>query len=74
MRGGDERVVAGELGVLQTAPGWASFTTENMRAVIDTANPLTPGSARLTVWLGNAETPQTISVDAAAIRITVPPR
>jgi hypothetical protein len=74
MRGGDERVVAGELGVLQTAPGWASFTAENLRAVIDTANPLTPGSARLTVWLANAETPEVITVDTAAIRITVPRR
>ena len=74
MREGDERAVAGELGVLQTAPGWASFTAENLRAVIDTANPLTPGSARLTVWLANAETPEVITVDAAAIRITVPRR
>lgn len=74
MRRGDERAVAGELGVLQTAPGWASFTAENMRAVIDTANPLTRGSARLTVWLGNAETPEIMTVDAAAIRMTVPKR
>lgn len=74
MRVGDASVVAGDLGVLQVAHGWASFTAQNMRAVIDTANPLTPGSARLMVWLGNAETPEISTVDAAAIRITVPRR
>ena len=40
MRKGDERVIAGELGVLQVTPGWASFTSENMLDVIDTANPV----------------------------------
>jgi N-acyl-D-aspartate/D-glutamate deacylase len=74
MRAGDTPVVAGELGVLQVAPGWASFTSENMRAVIDTANPLTPGSARLAVWLGNAEAPHVSVVDPARIRVTVPQR
>ena len=74
MRDGDERVVAGELGVLQVAPGWASFTSENMRAVIDAANPLSPGSARLTVWLSNAEAPHVTKVDPATIRVTVPQR
>jgi hypothetical protein len=74
MRAGDTPVVAGELGVLQVVPGWASFTSENMRAVIDTANPLTPGSARLSVWLGNAEAPHVSVVDPAKIRVTVPQR
>ena len=74
MRAGATPVVAGELGVLQVAPGWASFTSENMRAVIDTANPLTPGSARLTVWLGDAEDPHVSMVDPAKIRVTVPRR
>lgn len=74
MRTGDTPVVAGELGVLQVAPGWASFTSENMRAVIDTANPLAPGSARLTVWLGNAEAPHVRMVDSAKIRVTGPQR
>jgi N-acyl-D-aspartate/D-glutamate deacylase len=74
MRAGDTPVMTGELGVLQVAPGWASFTSENMRAVIDTANPLTPGSGRLTMWLGNAEAPHVSRVDLAKIRVTVPQR
>lgn len=74
MREGKERLVAGELGVLQVAPGWASFTSENMRAVIDTANPLTPGSARLIVRRGNREAPQVVMVEPAKVRITVPRR
>jgi hypothetical protein len=61
-------------GVLQVATGWASFTSDNMRAVIDSANPLTPESARLTVWLGNAEPTQVSIVDPAKIRVTVPQR
>jgi N-acyl-D-amino-acid deacylase len=74
MREGDDRVIVGELGVLQVMPGWASFTSENMRAVIDSASPLSPGSARLTVWLGNAEAPQVSIVDPAKIRVIVPQR
>jgi N-acyl-D-amino-acid deacylase len=74
MRVGDESIVAGELGVLQVAPGWASFTSENMRAVIDSANPLSSGSARLTVWVRNAEAPHVSMVDPAKIRVTVPRR
>ena len=74
MRAGDAPVVAGELGVLQVAPGWASFTSENMRAVIDATNPLSPGSARLIVWLSNAEAPHVTKVDPATIRVTVPQR
>jgi len=74
MRGGDTPVVAGQLGVLQVAPGWASFTSENMRAVIDIANPLSSGSARLTVWVGNAEVPHVSMVDTAKIRVIVPRR
>jgi hypothetical protein len=58
--------------VLQVAPGWASFTAENMRAVIDTTNPLRPGSARLTVWRGGDDTPQVTLIDPARIRLTVP--
>ena len=72
MRDGNERVVAGELGVLQVAPGWASFTSENMRAVIDAANPMTPGSARLSVWRGNVEMPDVTMIAPAKIRVTVP--
>ncbi|HET7696565.1 MAG TPA: amidohydrolase family protein [Vicinamibacterales bacterium] len=74
MRAGDAPVVAGELGVLQVAPGWASFTAENMHAVIDAANPLTPGSARLNVWLRNAEAPHVSAVDPAKVRVTLPQR
>jgi N-acyl-D-amino-acid deacylase len=72
MRHGKERVSAGELGALQVAPGWASFTSENLRGVIDTTNPLNPGSARVIVWRGNGEEPQVLMADRAAIRITVP--
>jgi N-acyl-D-amino-acid deacylase len=72
LRTGGEPVAAGEFGVLQVAPGWASFTSENMRAVIDSANPLIPGSARLTVWLGSAEAPDVSMVDPATVRVTVP--
>jgi N-acyl-D-amino-acid deacylase len=69
---GNGKVSAGSLGVLQVAPGWASFTAENMRAVIDTTNPLRPGSARLTVWRGGDDTPQVTLIDPARIRLTVP--
>jgi hypothetical protein len=74
MRDGKERMAAGELGVLQVAPGWASVTSENLRAVIDTANPQAPGSARLTVWRNGADAPQVVTVDPARIRLTVPPK
>jgi N-acyl-D-aspartate/D-glutamate deacylase len=74
MRAGGNRVAAGELGVLQVAPGWASFTSGNLRAVIDTANPLAQGAARVTVWRDGAEEPQVFTVDSASIRITGPPK
>jgi hypothetical protein len=74
MRAGGHRVAAGELGVLQVAPGWASFTSENLRAVIDTVNPIAQGTARVTVWRGDAEVPQVFTVDAASVRLTGPPK
>ena len=73
-REGKARVAAGELGVLQAAPGWASFTSENLRAVIDTANPLNPGSARVSVWRGGDEVPRVYIVEPSSIRVTVSQR
>lgn len=74
LRDAKERVAAGEFGVLQVAPGWASFTSENVRAVIDTTNPLNPGSARISVWRGNEETPRVSVVEPSSVRVIVPQR
>jgi N-acyl-D-aspartate/D-glutamate deacylase len=72
IRGG--RVAAGELGVLQVAPGWASFTSENVRAVIDIANPIAQGTARVIFWRDGADEPQVVTVDAAGVRLSGPPK